>query len=174
MAIPSRGIHGLGEGRDNLPRQPGPLIGREREVEAARCRWLDVDVRLLTLTGPGGTGKTRLALAVAAAVLEQFEHGACFVELAPIRDPALVGAAIARSLGLHGAGGQPLLERLKRFLARRELLLVLDNFERLQAAAMPSWRSSRRRGAPPCAPARRRTPGGSSPTGPSPAAAPAR
>src|SRR5207247_5330734 len=55
-------------------------------------------VRLLTLTGPGGTGKTRLALQLAADLLDDFAGGGFFVDLAPIRDPALVATAIAQTL----------------------------------------------------------------------------
>jgi class 3 adenylate cyclase len=51
---------------NNLPRQPTPFLGREREVAAIIARLRDPDVQLLTLTGPGGTGKTRLALQAAA------------------------------------------------------------------------------------------------------------
>src|SRR3989441_6637425 len=82
----------------NLPVQPTPLIGREREVAAVQQLLLREDVRLLTLTGPGGTGKTRLSLHVAAELSDHFTGGISFVNLAPISDAELVVPAIAQTL----------------------------------------------------------------------------
>ena len=67
----------------------------------------------MTLTGPGGTGKTRLSLQVAADLVDDFEDGVFFVELAPISDPALVPATIAQVLGVRDVGGRPILESLQ-------------------------------------------------------------
>jgi predicted ATPase len=114
--------------------QPTPLVGREREIEAARAQLLGPDVRLLTMTGPAGTGKTRLALAVAAELRPAFAAGALFVDLAPIADPALAGPTIATALGLRDGRGQAAGAWLQRCLADKQLL-VLDNFEQVLPAA---------------------------------------
>jgi predicted ATPase/DNA-binding CsgD family transcriptional regulator len=110
------------------------LLGREREVAAACTLLAHPEVRLLTLTGTGGVGKTRLALQIATEVQESFPDGVCFVSLAPIRDAALVLPTLVHELGLQGSNRPP-LELLKASLWEQHLLLVLDNFEQLAAAA---------------------------------------
>jgi non-specific serine/threonine protein kinase len=92
-------------------------------------------VGLLTLTGPGGIGKTRLAMQVAGHQLDHFLDGVYFVSLAPITEPALVIAAIDQELSLQEVSSQSSLERLQDYLRERQLLLVLDNFEQVVAAA---------------------------------------
>ncbi|HUG38092.1 MAG TPA: AAA family ATPase, partial [Candidatus Limnocylindrales bacterium] len=119
----------------NLPLQATTLLGRAREVAAARERVLRDDVRLLTLTGPGGTGKTRLALQVAAELIDHFADGVFFVPLAPISDPGLVASTVALTLGIRDPGGRPVLENLREHLRDRQILLVLDNFEQILLAA---------------------------------------
>ncbi len=117
-----------------LPAPLDRLIGRQEELAQLARLLTDDRNRLLTLTGPGGVGKTRLAIALAWQVLDEFPDGVHFVSLAPLRDPALVLDAIARSLGLREAAGS-LSGRLAEHLAGRQVLLVLDNFEHLLAAA---------------------------------------
>ncbi|MFN8526764.1 MAG: adenylate/guanylate cyclase domain-containing protein [Chloroflexota bacterium] len=119
---------------NNLPVQRSPLIGREQELADLQRMLLRDDVGLVTLTGPGGTGKTRLSLQVAADVIEQFEDGAFFVGLAPISDPSLMAPTIALALGIE-TGNRPALDSLKDYCQERRLLLILDNFEQLLAAA---------------------------------------
>ncbi|MCC2626522.1 MAG: adenylate/guanylate cyclase protein [Thermomicrobiales bacterium] len=119
----------------NLPLQPTPFLGRQREIGEVVNLLRRSETRLLTLTGPGGTGKTRLALQAAADLLDDFTDGVFVVQLAPVADPKLMPAAIATALGLREDGGQPLRDRLRDFLAAKELLLVLDNVEHLVEAA---------------------------------------
>jgi predicted ATPase/DNA-binding CsgD family transcriptional regulator len=92
-------------------------------------------LRLLTLTGPGGVGKTHLALAAAQAVSAEFADGVCFVPLASISDAELVLPTLANALGVREGGDGYLLERLQVHLGQQQLLLLLDNFEQLVAAA---------------------------------------
>jgi class 3 adenylate cyclase len=122
--------------RNNLPFQPTPLIRREKAVAEVCERLSRPEVRLLTLTGAGGTGKTRLGLQAAAELTERFEDGVFFVSLAAISDPTLVLPAVAVTLGVKEAGGQPLLEEsLEYYLGEKHILLVADNFEQVLEAA---------------------------------------
>ncbi|MDP9354838.1 MAG: hypothetical protein M3R02_06070, partial [Chloroflexota bacterium] len=118
----------------NLPLQPTPFLGREREVAQVVARLRDPQIRLLTLTGPGGMGKTRLGLQAAAEVVESFPDGVWFVPLAPVRDPTLLPAAVAEVLGVREEGARPLAEVVASFLHEKRLLLVLDNLEHLLPA----------------------------------------
>src|SRR5687767_8801154 len=121
--------------RNNLPLQPTPLIGREKEVSEV-CDLLGGEAtHLLTLTGPGGIGKTRVALQAAADLLDDFSDGTFFVPLATLTEAELFLPAVAETLGVRETGEQPLDETLKDYLSERRMLLVLDNFEQVLGAA---------------------------------------
>lgn len=119
----------------NLPAQPNPLIGREEEVAAGRTLLQRPDVRLVTCTGPGGAGKTRLSLQVAADLADAFADGVFFVGLATSDTPDRIIAAIAQAFDLKEEGEQTLKTAVHAHLHQRHMLLVLDNFEHLIAAA---------------------------------------
>jgi predicted ATPase/class 3 adenylate cyclase len=121
--------------RNNLPLQPTPLVGREKEVAQVRDLLRRDETRLLTLTGPGGTGKTRLALQAAADLLEDFPDGTFFASLATLTEAELFLPAVAETLGVREVGEQPLGETLKDYLREKRLLLVPDNFEQVLGAA---------------------------------------
>ncbi len=112
-----------------LPVPATALIGRERE--RAQVAAALTASRLVTLTGAGGTGKTRLALQAARHVADHFADGVGFVDLAPVRDPALLATAVARAVGLAPTSAQAAEEHLAEALRDREVLLVLDNLEQL-------------------------------------------
>jgi non-specific serine/threonine protein kinase len=120
---------------DALALQPATrLIGRERDLDALAGQLTDPGTRLITIVGPGGVGKTRLALAAAAFTADAFADGVRFVQLAPVRDPALVLAALAQALDVPQNDARSLDEMVRGALARCQLLLVLDNCEHLLPA----------------------------------------
>ena len=112
-----------------LPAPATELIGRERE--RAQVAAAVMESRLVTLTGVGGTGKTRLALQLARDLACTFADGVAFIDLAPVRDPALLATATARALGLAPTSAQAAETYLTEALRDRELLLVADNLEHL-------------------------------------------
>jgi predicted ATPase/class 3 adenylate cyclase len=117
----------------NLPIQVTSFVGRERELHGVR-RLLGAG-RLITLLGVGGTGKTRLMLQAATDDVERHADGVWLVELAPVRDPALVVQEVASALGVREQPGLPLIGVVTDYLRAKDLLLLLDNCEHLIAAA---------------------------------------
>jgi predicted ATPase/class 3 adenylate cyclase len=120
---------------NGLPSPPNRTIGRADDVRAVVDRVRADGVRLLTLTGPGGVGKTRLGLEAALAVKADFADGAHFVSLAPLQRPEDVPAAMVKALAIVVLSGESADQAAERFLGAKRLLLVLDNFEHVLAAA---------------------------------------
>jgi len=119
----------------NVPAPMTRIVGRDREVSAVGELLARNDLRLVTLTGPGGVGKTRLALHIAMTMLDSFPDGVWVVRLAHLADPHLVLAAIAHVFGLKENSAAPIADVLRRYLREKRLLLVVDNFEHVAAAA---------------------------------------
>jgi predicted ATPase/DNA-binding NarL/FixJ family response regulator len=121
--------------RGGLPSPADLFVGRDGELEAVSRMLAHPHTRLVTLTGPPGIGKTRLAVACASAYAERSGCAAVFVDLAPVRDPALVVVELAHSVGIEPRGGTDLTGQLAAALGHEERLVVLDNCEHLLAAA---------------------------------------
>jgi predicted ATPase/DNA-binding winged helix-turn-helix (wHTH) protein len=115
-----------------LPTRLNTIVGRDQAV-AAIARDLGAR-RLATIVGHGGMGKTALALAVAHQIQKDYADGACFVDLAPVTDPALLATVLASALGIT-LFGENILSNLAIWLGPRRMLLVIDNCEHLIDAA---------------------------------------
>jgi predicted ATPase/class 3 adenylate cyclase len=121
----------------NLPPSLTGFVGRGRERDDVVA--LMKTNRLVTLTGPGGTGKTRLAFAVGEQLWPSFRDGTYAIHLASLEDPMLVASTIAQTFQLREHGAIPIQETLQDYLAGKEVLLILDNFEQvIEAAPMVS------------------------------------
>jgi predicted ATPase len=113
--------------QSNLPVQPTPFVGREKELGEVFVLLRDPATRLLTLTGAGGSGKTRLALQAAAAIVDGYPDGVWWVPLQAVREPERVLPEIRSALGVGGD--------LAEHVGRKSLLLVIDNFEQVVEGA---------------------------------------
>ncbi|WP_077081907.1 helix-turn-helix transcriptional regulator [Mycobacterium numidiamassiliense] len=116
-----------------IPVQLSSFVGRSADL--TQVGELLAGNRLVTLTGAGGVGKTRLATQVAGQLAGEFADGAWYVDLAPITDPAVVPTAVARAFGLPDQPGRSTTDTIARFVADRQMLVVLDNCEHLLDAS---------------------------------------
>lgn len=117
----------------NLPAILTTFVGRGAEM-AAVSKLLETS-RLVTLTGPGGIGKTRLAAETARRILLRYPDGIWWIDLAPISNPEMVAAEVARTLGVSAQPGKTIEQSVAQSLVRREALLIFDNCEHVAAAA---------------------------------------
>jgi len=115
-----------GESAGNLPETDNELLGRDEALEQLR-EWVKTD-RLVMLRAFGGSGKTRLAIAVGEACRDRFADGVWFLPLAPVTDPEVLSTEAAALFDV-GEGS------LDRFLADREMLVIVDNCEHLMDGA---------------------------------------
>jgi predicted ATPase/DNA-binding SARP family transcriptional activator/Tfp pilus assembly protein PilF len=119
----------------NLPPEPTPFFGREAELAQIQKMLATPDCRLVTVVGLGGMGKSRLALEAArlisAQVARPFRQGIFFVPLVGITAVETIPIAIADALRLTLTGSGDAQTQLINVLARKEMLLLLDNFEHL-------------------------------------------
>jgi predicted ATPase/DNA-binding CsgD family transcriptional regulator len=125
----ARPIHRPG----NLPAETTSFIGRRHELAELRKKL--TTARLVSLVGPGGVGKTRLAIRSGTDLRRGFRDGAWLVELAEVRDPALIGNATLAALDLRDQTATEPRALLLSYLQDKELLLVVDNCEHLLGAA---------------------------------------
>ena len=116
----------------NLPSPLTRMVDRTDTVEALKGR-LPLE-RFITIVGPAGVGKTRVALAAAGGLIDAYQHGVRFVDLASLADPCLVPGALAAALGLH-IRPEDWVPNLIAALRGKEMLLVLDDCGRVIEAA---------------------------------------
>lgn len=126
---------GGNERTTQVPLAPTACLGRDQDVAAIVQLLQQHTGRLVSLVGPPGVGKTRLAIAVADQVQKQFSDGVYYVALAPVTNPDLVALALAGAFQLVVTPQTSVEQTLVAFLHDKELLLVLDNFEQIVAAA---------------------------------------
>ena len=112
--------------RNNLPRQLTQPIGRDEAVKAVCGRFRRS--RLTTVVGPGGIGKTTIAIAVAEQILPTYEHGVCFLDLAPLTSAQLLPGVLSSALGLAHGSADPFRSVIAHLRARR-MLLIFDSCE---------------------------------------------
>ena len=117
-----------------LPSPASRFFGREREKSVVRDLLTGGEARLVTLLGPGGIGKTRLALEVGSGLVSRFD-GVVMVALEGVSSADLVVSSIASALGVPESPGHALLDVIINYLRSRKMLLMVDNFEHVVAAA---------------------------------------
>ncbi|MCA9839178.1 MAG: AAA family ATPase, partial [Trueperaceae bacterium] len=116
-----------------LPTRGTTFVGRDAELTELATLLSKPSVSLLTLLGPAGVGKTRLALQLAheQSRLEAFKDGVYFAPLDALNHASQIALSMLTQFGLTQQGNTEPLEQLVTFIAKKHILLVLDNFEHL-------------------------------------------
>ena len=123
--------HARTNSKHNVPQTLTPIVGRKTEM-LTLSRWLsNKQYRLITVTGLGGVGKTRVVLELAHAKVGLFLHGVYFVELVGIFQPEQFLYVLANTLNIPLQTGLSPIKAITRYLAKKDILLVLDNFDEL-------------------------------------------
>jgi predicted ATPase/DNA-binding SARP family transcriptional activator/Tfp pilus assembly protein PilF len=117
----------------NLPQLTTRFVGRKHELAQVAAQLHNPECRLLCVVGLGGVGKTRFALEVVRQCLDEFPDGVWFVPLVGLESAQLLISALATAVGLQFSGTTRLETQLQNFLRHKKALLLLDNFEQLQA-----------------------------------------
>jgi len=117
--------------KNQLPVGIASVIGRAEAIRVVsgrlkRCRFV-------TVVGHGGVGKTTVAVATAAEISGLYRDGVCFLDTTLV-DPGLLPSAIASALRASIISDS-MLEDLAAHLQQKQLLIVLDNCERIADAA---------------------------------------
>jgi predicted ATPase/DNA-binding CsgD family transcriptional regulator len=107
------------------------LVGRDGALAAAETIFHHPDARLLTVTGPAGVGKTRFAAELLRIHGAPADRDVVAVELAALGSPGDLDAEFARAAGIAPAPGDTVAAAVRRWLAARETLVLLDNAEHL-------------------------------------------
>ena len=127
------------EAAGSLPLLLDRFFGRLAECGQLNTILAAPETRLLTLTGPGGTGKTRLAVETGNALRPDYRRGVWFVPLRETKTASDAAIAICDAIRLPvQSGAAPIQQVIDAFATADDgdrVLLVLDNFEQLDADA---------------------------------------
>lgn len=118
-----------------LPLTTGPFVGRDKELEAYSDLIQNPEIRLLSIVATGGMGKSRCALELGHLVKSDYEHGAVFIDLSPVRNPDDIAKNALISLGVSIHDKKTPQEILLNYCREKELLLIFDNFEHMLSGA---------------------------------------